>query len=85
MPKSRRGLLLGQITMKLRAAWNIYWYVIVQGALAVDGKWKQRKRQKESGATPPRTEHPRTTRLRKELNREKDEKAKKDKDAKRPE
>ena len=44
MPKPRSAFSIGRLVAKAKALWDFYWYVIVQGALWLDGKWQDRKR-----------------------------------------
>lgn len=46
MPKPRSAFSLGRLIAMAKALWDFYWYVVVQGALWLDGKLQDRKRKK---------------------------------------
>lgn len=47
MPKKRPAVSIGRLVAMAKALWDFYWYVVVQGSLWLDGKWKDRKRKRE--------------------------------------
>jgi len=69
------GPSLERLAIGLHAIWQVYWYVVFNGALWLGEKIKRRKRDggEPGGDTKPpdapRKEHPRTTRLRREFRR----------------
>lgn len=65
---------IGRSIAFLKAAWDLYWKLVVPGALYLNEAIKERRRRKQSAKEeddkPSKEEHPRTRRLRRELERE---------------
>lgn len=75
MRKTNDPVSKGRLGLIAKALWDLYWSVIVPGAVYFDGWLKDRKRrkQKEKEDKPPKEEHPRTARLRRQLERDRKE------------